>query len=91
MSGALLLVKIRADEKCICVPGARVILCPKGLFTPDHKLPTGTPVVVHLCDGQHELTLFGTVRTSNMDSGPAIEFMETTESVARGLAALLVA
>jgi hypothetical protein len=91
MAGASLLVKIRADEKCISIPGARVILCPKGLFTPDHRLPRGTAVVVQLCDGQHELTLFGTVRTSNMDSELAIEFMEATESVAQGLAALLVA
>jgi hypothetical protein len=90
-AGASLLVKIRADEKCISVPGARVILCPKGLFTPDHSLPTGTPVVVQLCDGQHELTLFGTVRTSSTDSGLAIEFKETTETVARRLAALLAA
>ncbi len=91
MAGASVLVKIRVDKKCISVPGARVIICPKGLFTPDHRLPMGTTVVVHLCDGQHELTLFGTVRTSDMDSGLAIEFVETTESVARGLAALLVA
>ena len=90
MPGASFLVRIRADEQCFSVPGARVIICPKGMFTPDHRLPTGTPVVVQLCDGQHELTLFGTVLTTNADSGLAIEFTETTESVARSLAALLV-
>lgn len=89
MAGAPFLVRIRADEKCISLPGARVLICPRGLFTPDHRLPTGTPVVVQLCDGQHELTLFGTVRTTNADSGLAIEFKETTESLARRLAALL--
>ena len=91
MSEAPFLVKIRADEKCLSVPGARVIICPKGLFTPDHGLPTGTSVVVQLWDGQHELTLFGIVRTGSADSGLAIEFKETTESVGRRLAALLVA
>jgi len=90
MAGASFLVRIRAAEKCVSVPGTRVILCLKGLFTPDHKLPTGTAVVVQLCDGQDEVTLFGTVRTTNVDSGLAIEFKETTESVARRLAALLV-
>ena len=91
MAGASFLIKIRADEKCLSIPGARVIICPKGLFTPEHKLPMDTPVVVQLCDGQHELSLFGIVRTSSADSGLAIEFKETTESVARRLAALLVA
>jgi hypothetical protein len=91
MAGASLLVKIRADEKCISVPGARVIFCPKGLFTRDYSLPAGTHVVVQLCDGQHELTLLGTVRTSSEDSGLAIEFKEITEDMARRLAALLVA
>lgn len=91
MAGTSFLVKIRANEKCISVPGARVIICPKGLFTQHHSLPTGTPVVVQLCDGKHELTLLGTVRTSNADIGLAIEFTETTESVAQRLAALLVA
>jgi hypothetical protein len=91
MAGASILVKIRADEKCLSVPGARVIICSKGLFTLDHSLPTGTPVVVQLCDGQQELALFGIVRTSSADSGLAIEFNETTEIVARGLAALLIA
>ena len=90
MARALFLVKIRAGEKCISVPGARVILSPKGLFARDVWLPKGTPVVVLLC-GQYELTLFGTVRTSNWDSGLAIEFKETTEGMSRRLAALLVA
>jgi hypothetical protein len=89
MAGASFLVKIRAGEKCISVEGARVILCPKGLFAPDHRLPTGAPVLVQLCDGQRELTFTGTVRTTDADSGLAIEFKETTESVARRLAALL--
>lgn len=79
MAGASLLVKIRTDEKYISVPGARVIICPKGLFTRADSLPTGTPVVVQLCDAQQELTLFGTVRTSNPESGLAIEFMGTPE------------
>ena len=91
MAGASFLVKIRADEKCLSVPGARVIICPKGLFTLDYGLPTGTSVVVQLCDGQHELTLFGVVRSGSADSGLAIEFKETTESVARSLGGLLVA
>jgi hypothetical protein len=91
MAGASFLVKIRAGEKCVSVRGTRVILCPKGLFTPDHRLPTGTSVVVQLCNGHRELTLFGTVCTTNPDSGLAVEFKETTESVARKLAALLVA
>lgn len=91
MSGALFLVKIRAGGKFISVPGARVIMSPKGLFARDVWLPTGTPVVVQLCDGQDELTLLGTVRTSNVNSGLAIEFKETTESMTRRLVALLVA
>jgi len=91
MAGALFLVKIRADEKCISVPRARAIISPKGLFAWDVRLPTGTPVVVELFNGQHELTLFGTVSTSNADSGVAIEFKETTESMSRRLVALLVA
>ena len=89
MVGALSLVKIRAGEKCISVPGARVIISPKGLFAWDVRLPTGIPVVVQLCDGKHELTLFGTVSTSNADLGVAIEFKETTESMSRRLLALL--
>ena len=91
MAGASFLVKIRADEKCLSVPGARVIICPKGLFTPGYGLPMGTSVVVQLYEGQHELTLFGIVRTSGADSGLAIEFTGTTESVSRRLATLLVA
>lgn len=90
MSRALFLVKIRAGEKCISLPGARVIISPKGLFARDVCLPKGTPVVVQLC-GQDELTLFGTVRTSKADKGLAIEFKETTESTSRRLVALLVA
>ncbi len=89
MSRALFLVKIRAGEKRITLPGSRVIVSPKGLFARDVRLPTGIPAVVQLCDGEHELTLFGTVRTSNADSGLAIEFKETTESMSRRLLALL--
>jgi hypothetical protein len=90
MAGALFLVKIRAGEKCISVPGARVIISPKGLFARDVWLPKGTPVVVQLC-GQYELTLLGTVRTSNGDSGLAVEFKKMTESMSQKLIALQVA
>ncbi len=81
MTGTLFQVKIRAGEKCISIPGARIIISPKGLFARDVWLPTGTPVAVQVCDGQHELALFGTVRTSNAGSGLVIEFKETTESM----------
>jgi hypothetical protein len=91
MAGALFLVKIRAGEKCIAVPTARAIISSKGLFAWDVWLPTGTPVVVELSDGQHELTLFETVSISDADSGVAIEFKATTESTSRRLVALLVA
>jgi hypothetical protein len=89
MTGALSLVKIRAGEKCISVPGARVITSPKGLFAWDVWLPTGTPVVVQLCDEQQQLTLLGTVTTSDANLGVAIEFKEMTESMSRSLLALL--
>ena len=91
MAGKLFLVKIRAGEKCISVPSARAVISSKGLFAWDVWLPTGTSVVVQLCDGQHELNLFGTVSTSNADSGVSIEFKGTTESMSRRLIALLVA
>ena len=78
--GVFFLVNIRAGEKCISVPIARAIISRQGLFAWDVWLPTGTPVVVDLCDGQHELTLFGTVSASDGDSWIAIEFEETTES-----------
>ena len=89
MAGALFLVNIRAGEKCISVPRARAIISPQGLFAWDVRLPTGTPVMVELWDEQHKLTLFGTVSTSDEDSGVAIEFKETTESMSRRLIALL--
>lgn len=91
MAGVSLLVKIQANERCLSVPGTRMIICSRGLLTPDHRLPTSTPVVVHLCHGRHELTLVGIVRTSSADSGLAIEFEGTTENMARRLVALLVA
>ena len=91
MAGASFLVKIRTDENCISVPGARVIICPKGLFAQAECLPTGTRVIVQLCNAQQELTLFGTVRTNNADSGLAIEFVGTRESMAQRLASLLAA
>ncbi len=89
MAEALSLVRIRAGEKCISVPAARVILSPKGLFARDIRLPRGIPVVVQLCDGQHLLTLSGTVSTSDANLGVAIEFRETTESMSRRLVVLL--
>jgi hypothetical protein len=91
MSRSLFLVKIQADEKCFSVAGARAIISPKGLFAWDVRLPAGTPVVVQLCDGPLQLTLFGTVSTSDADLGVAIEFKETTESMSRRLVSLLVA
>ena len=91
MAEACLLVKIRAGDKCISVPGARAIISPKGLFAWGVCLPTATPVVVELFDGQHELTMIGIVSKSDTDSGTAIEFKETTESMSRKLVALLVA
>ena len=84
------LVRIQAKEKCLTVPGNRVIICPKGLFTPSQKLPAGTPVVVQLC-GEYELTLLGIVRTTDADSGLAIEFIHSTESLSQKLVALFVA
>jgi hypothetical protein len=89
MAGALSLVKIRAGEKSISVPGTRVITSPKGLFAWDVRLPTGTPVLVQLYDGQRQLTLRGTVSTSDANLGVAIEFKEMTESMSRSLLALL--
>jgi len=88
---ALSLVKIRAAQGCISVPGTRAIISVKGLFAWDVCLPTGTPVMVQLSDGQHQLTLSGTISTSHADLGVAIEFKETTESMSQRLAALLVA
>ena len=91
MAEACLVGKIRADDKCISVPGARAIISPQGLFAWGGWLPTGTPVVVELFDGQHELTMIGIVSKSDTDSGTAIEFKEMTESMSRRLVALLVA
>lgn len=91
MSRALFLVKIQAGDKCFSVAGARAIISPKGLFAWDVRLPTSTPVVVQLCDGPHQLTLLGTVSTSDADLGVAIEFKEMTDSMSRSLVSLLVA
>ncbi len=89
MAGVLSLVRIRTGEKCISVPAARVLVSPKGLFARDIRLPRGTPVVVQLCDGQHLLTLSGTVSTSDANLGVAIEFKQMTEIMSRRLAVLL--
>lgn len=87
-SQGLSLVKIRAEGECFTLPATRVILCPRGLFTPDRRLPSGTPVVVQLC-GEFDLTLRGIVRTDHADSGLTIEFAMGAESLSQRLAALL--
>jgi hypothetical protein len=91
MTGALFVVRIRAGEKCISVPRTRAIISPKGMFAWDVFFPAGTSVVVELFDGLHELRLSGTISRSVVDSGVAIEFKKTTETVARKLEVLLAA
>jgi hypothetical protein len=91
MGDQRLLVTIRAGEKSASMARGRAVISQKGLFAWGVWLPAGTPVLVELSDGQHELTLFGTVTTTDADSGVALKFKETTEIKSQKLVALLVA
>ncbi|MEK9139165.1 MAG: hypothetical protein AAB393_18750 [Bacteroidota bacterium] len=91
MANSRFVVKIQAGDECISVPGEGAIISPNGLFMRDLRLPFGTAVIVQVCKAQDEVTLSGTVRTRNGDSGLAIEFTDKTEKVVRKLVALLAA
>lgn len=58
------MVKIQAGENCLSVPCERAIVGTKGIFVRDLQLAVGTPVVLQVCKGQDEVTLFGIVCAS---------------------------
>lgn len=91
MSRSQLWIKLRADAKCISVPGGHALIGATGLFVREVQLPVGTPVVVQFCCGQDEVSLRGTVSTSYADLGLSVEFEDKSGLAVQTLAALLAA